>query len=183
MVGAALVSAVLIAVVVLPRITSAKHPASAPAAALSTVLDPPNPPEALIFVSGAVGQPGLYRLSTAARVTDAIAAAGGITTDADPGRLPNLAARVHDGRQINVPFRKSTKTGMTATARLDLNTATTDELAAVPGMPAGLPDAIVQYRTDWGAFTSVNDLHSALGIDSVTLTGLRPYLTVVRQTP
>ena len=70
-------------------------------------VDPPAPPTVLVFVSGAVAHPGLYELSPDARVADAIAAAGGVTTLADPGHLPNMAQRVNDGRQINVPFMKS----------------------------------------------------------------------------
>jgi len=158
----------------------ALRPAGSVAAApmpIGQPLDPASAPEALVFVSGAVVHPGLYRLATGARVADAIAAAGGITHDADPGKLPNLAARVHDGRQVNVPFLRSTR-GTTA-GRLDLNTAAVEELAAVPGMPLGLPEAIVDSRGSWGPFTSVSDLRTRLGVDAETLAGLRPYLKVV----
>ena len=92
--------------------------AAAPVPVGETV-DPPAPPTVLVFVSGAVAHPGLYELSPDARVADAIAAAGGVTTLADPGHLPDMAQRVNDGRQINVPYMKS---GTTA-AKLDINTA------------------------------------------------------------
>ncbi len=91
--------------------------AAAPVPVGETV-DPPAPPMVLVFVSGAVAHPGLYELSPDARVADAIAAAGGVTTLADPGHLPNMAQRVNDGRQVNVPFMKA---GTTA-AKLDINT-------------------------------------------------------------
>jgi competence protein ComEA len=158
------------------------HPRSAAEASpvpLGAALDPVQPPEALVFVSGAVAQPGLYRLSTGARVADAIAAAGGITPEADRGRLPNLSARVHDGHQINVPFLKRGATGVTGRAvKLDLNTASLDELRAVPAMPMGLAEAIVDARGLLGAFRSLSDLHALLDVDAQTLASLRPYLTV-----
>ena len=138
--------------------------------------DPPAPPTVLVFVSGAVVHPGLYELSPDARVADAIAAAGGLTPLANPGKLPNLAARVHDGRQINVPFLSGTAT---TAAKLDINSAATDELADVPGMPPGLAEEIVQYRDEWGPFTSMSQLHSDLGVDSATVSGLEHYLRVV----
>src|SRR6202023_1955979 len=101
---------------------SVLHQASAAAPVpvpVGETVDPPAPPTVLVFVSGAVSHPGLYELSPDARVADAIAAAGGVTPAADPGHLPNMAERVHDGRQINVPFIKS---GTTA-AKLDINSA------------------------------------------------------------
>ena len=57
------------------------------------------PPAAglLIDVSGAVQNPGLYRLPRGDRVYDAIAAAGGLSPDADTSKLPNLAGRLKDG--------------------------------------------------------------------------------------
>jgi competence protein ComEA len=151
------------------------HAANAAPVPVGETVDPPAPATVLVFVSGAVEHPGLYELSPDARVADALAAAGGITTLADPGHLPNMAERVHDGRQINVPFLKS---GTTA-AKLDVNTAAEDELDAVPGMPPGLAAAIVAYRTEWGPFTTMSQLHADLGVDSATVTGLEHYLRVV----
>jgi competence protein ComEA len=148
--------------------------AAAPVPVGETV-DPPAPPTVLVFVSGAVAHPGLYELSPDARVADAIAAAGGVTTLADPGHLPNMAQRVNDGRQVNVPFMKA---GTTA-AKLDINTAAEADLDAVPGMPPGLAGEIVQYRDEWGPFTSMSQLHADLGVDSATVTGLEHYLRVV----
>jgi competence protein ComEA len=152
--------------------------AAAPVPVGETVA-PPAPPTVLVFVSGAVTHPGLYELSPDARVADAIAAAGGVTTLADPGHLPDMAQRVNDGRQINVPYMKS---GTTA-AKLDINTASRPELDAVPGMPPGLGGEIVQYRDEWGPFTSMSQLHADLGVDSATVTGLEHYLRVVLPQP
>ena len=155
----------------------AMHPAQAAAPVpVGETVNPPAPPTVLVFVSGAVVHPGMYELSPDARVADAVAAAGGITSLANPGRLPNLAARVHDGRQINVPFLTGTST---TAARLDLNTAAEDELTAVPGMPAGLAAQIVQHRREWGPFTSMSQLRSDLGVDSATVAGLEKYIRVV----
>src|SRR5438552_612271 len=101
------------------------HPAQAAAPVPEGVtVDPPAPPAVLIFISGAVAHPGLYQLSPDARVADAVAAAGGITSLANPGKLPNMAARVHDGRQINVPFLAGSSS---TAAKLDINTAAEDE--------------------------------------------------------
>ena len=160
---------------------AATHQGSASPAPL---IDPPAAAPAasdvLVFVSGAVAHPGLYELSPDARVADAVAAAGGITAAADPGHLPDLAARVHDGRQVNIPFVKS---GSSVAAKLDINTASVDELDSVPGMPPGLVDAIVQYRTEWGDFTSLSELHAVLGVDSATVAALGHYLKVVLPPP
>lgn len=146
-------------------------------------LDPAPASQALVFVSGAVVHPGLYHLSPNARVADAIAAAGGFAPTADPGRLPDLAARIHDGRQINVPFLRSTGGSSSRSQRLDINTATADELAAVPGMPLGLPEAIVEYRQLWGPFSSLSQLRTDLDVDPGTVAALGRYLRVASTSP
>lgn len=135
------------------------------------------PPPVLVVVSGAVVHPGIYRLSASARVADAIAMAGGVTETADTSRIPNLAARVRDGHQIAVPARRSGSTGR-AGSRLDLNTASVDELSALQGMPAGLPEQIVEYRNLWGPFPSVSEIRAAFGLDAATYSMLSRQLRV-----
>jgi competence protein ComEA len=161
----------------------ASRPAqAAPRIAAAPAVDAGEPALALVFVSGAVMHPGLYRLSPTARIADAIAAAGGLTRAADPGRLPDLAGPVHEGKQINVPFlRSTTRTG--AATKLDINTATLDELRAVPTMPVGLADAIVDYRDHFGVIRTLSELRTMLGVDGPTVTGLRPYLYVAPVSP
>ncbi len=130
---------------------------------------------ALVFVSGAVRTPGLYRLSPDARVADAIAAAGGLLPTADGAKLPDMAERVHDGRQINVPWPKP---AASRAPSLDVNAAEVDELAAVAGMPEGLPQAIVEYRAAWGPFASLAVMGKDLEIDPATMKALSASLRV-----
>jgi competence protein ComEA len=155
---------------------------AAPRVARTPSVDAGEPALALVFVSGAVVHPGLYRLSPSARIADALAAAGGLAPDADSGHLPNLAGPVHEGKQINVPFRRST-TSRSLASRLDINTATPDELSAIPTMPVGLAEAIVDYRAHFGAFRTLSELRTMLGVDGPTVTGLRPYLYVAPVSP
>jgi competence protein ComEA len=118
----------------------------------------------IVYVNGAVHNPGLYSLLSTLRVSDAIVAAGGLTQDADPNCLPNLAAHVKDAKQIQVPLTGHCAKGKKA--KLDINTATRDQLLLVPGMDAALADAIIKYRQDFGGFVALTELKSAMGLDA-----------------
>jgi competence protein ComEA len=131
----------------------------------------------VVYVSGAVVHPGLYRLQPTQRVSDAIVAAGGITENADAACLPNLAAHLRDGKEYRVPARGQGCKG-SKKARLDINTATRDQLMAVAGMDEGLADAIISYRETYGGFQRLSDLKSALGVDGTLYKQLQKSLTV-----
>src|SRR5438105_6157364 len=103
-------------------------------------LEVPAQPGLLVHVVGAVENPGLYRLPRGDRVFDAVAAAGGFSSDADMSRLPNLAGRLRDGEQVKVPFAK-TASG-TVVARINLNLATLEELESVPGFSVALAPGV-----------------------------------------
>ena len=130
----------------------------------------------IVYVSGAVEHPGLYTIDATLRVSDAIVAAGGLTQDADPNCLPNLAAHVKDAKQIAVPVIGHCAKGKKA--KLDINTATREQLLLVPGMDAGLADAIIKYRQDFGGFIALTELKSAMGLDANTYKQLAKSLTV-----
>src|SRR6202165_1535792 len=140
------------------------------------VLDVPAPSGLLVHVIGAVENPGLYRLPRGGRVYDAIAAAGGLSPDADLTKLPNLAGRLKDGEQVKVAFAKTTSG--TVVVRTNLNTATLDELEAIPGFSEAFALDVIDYRTNFGGFQNTRELVDILGMSEAEHYIARRYLTL-----
>lgn len=131
-----------------------------------------------VHVAGAVVRPGLVVLPSGARVADAVAAARGVTADADLDRL-NLAAAVHDGEQISVPRRGAASEGGQATdGRVRINQAGAGEIEALPGIGPVTAAQIVAYREQHGPFASVEDLLDVPGIGEGKLAALRDVVVV-----
>jgi len=157
--------------------TSANNPGPAPLPpAANPALDVPAQPGLLVDVAGAVENPGLYRLPRGDRVFDAIAAAGGLSPDADMSKLPNLAGRLKDGEQVKVGFAK-TASG-TVIIRTNLNTATLDELETVPGFTTAFAQECIDYRTNFGGFQNTRELVDVLGMSEAEYVITRRYLTL-----
>jgi competence protein ComEA len=142
------------------------------------------PAQLIVDAAGAVQSPGVYKLKPGSRVNDLIDAAGGPTDDADLDRV-NLAAPLSDGVRVYVPkvgeaIPSSDGGGDAATPDqpLDLNTATLDQLDALPGIGPSTAKAIIDERTKRGGFTSVDDLLSVRGIGPAKLDAIRDLVTV-----
>jgi competence protein ComEA len=144
--------------------------ASSPAHASATRL--------FVNVVGAVRRPGLYRLKDGSRVADAVTRAGGPTPKAQI-ELVNLAARIADGEQIVVPRRglaspsAAASGGAVAAGPVHLNSATLEQLDALPGVGPVTAQKILDYRQQHGAFGSVDELDAISGIGPARLEQLR----------
>jgi len=158
-----------------PSHTSAP-PLLRPRAAAATTS---KPKQVYVDVVGAVRRPGLYRVRTGARVADAVAHAGGATRKADL-QLVNLAALVADGEQVVVPQRGGATTvaaqapGSASSGPVHLNSATLEQLDALPGVGPVTAQKIIDYRTQHGGFGSVDELDAVSGIGPARLADLRP---------
>lgn len=144
-----------------------------------------------VDVEGAVASPGLYLVSADARVNDAVAAAGGMTSDADRQRV-NLAQKVEDGMQVYVPSREEVPaaTGITTTGagqasssgaskgKVNLNTASAEELQTLSGIGPSLSQRIIDYRQANGPFKSVDDLRKVSGIGDTRFKSLKDLVCV-----
>ena len=136
-----------------------------------------------VHAAGAVNAPGVYRLPTGSRVADLLSAAGGATADADLDQL-NLAAPLADGERILVPRRGETVTAAAASgassvsSKVDLNTATAEELDKLPGIGPATAEAIIRHRETRGRFRSVTELLEVRGIGEAKLEQLRPLVKV-----
>ncbi|HEY8812088.1 MAG TPA: helix-hairpin-helix domain-containing protein, partial [Candidatus Dormibacteraeota bacterium] len=111
------------------------------------------------------------------RVYAAIAAAGGLAPGADSARLPDLAGRLKDGEQVKVPFLKGAGGGVVA-AKVAVNSATAEELAAVPGFTPDLAQAVIDYRDRFGPLASLAELTSVLGMSKSDYTLAKKALTL-----
>jgi competence protein ComEA len=138
----------------------------------------------LVDVAGWVRRPGVYEFEEGARVIDAIDAAGGARSGALLESL-NLAAPLADGIQILVPRQGETvappASGGAAAGvagLINVNTATPTELEELPDVGEVIAQAIVDYRTENGPFTSVDQLLDVSGIGDATLENIRELVTV-----
>lgn len=137
-----------------------------------------------VNVTGAVATPGLIDVPAGARLQHVVDAAGGFRPDADLSML-NLAGRVGDGEQINIPSITAHDPVPTAASgvsagddRIDINTASAIELQQLPGIGEVLSARIVDFREVNGPFATVDDLQLVDGISSGMVEDLRPLVTV-----
>ncbi|MGW0160540.1 ComEA family DNA-binding protein [Mycobacterium sp. NPDC003323] len=162
------------------------------AAAPSAEAAPDGP--VVVSVVGLVHKPGLVTLTAGDRVADALQKAGGALDGADLVGL-NMARRVNDGEQIIVGLaappgspspmgssvRSETPSGAPSdagpsaepAAAVNLNTATAEELDALPGVGPVTATAIIAWRDANGPFRSVDQLGDVDGIGPARLDKLR----------
>ena len=143
----------------------------------------------VVDVRGAVESAGVYELPPGARVQDAVAAAGGLTEEADLATV-NLARRLRDGEVVvivELPAPGSTpqprvSTGETSSesssSRININTATAEELEVLPGVGQVTAARIIAFREQNGPFRSVDDLIHVQGISDRTIDEFRDLVTV-----
>ena len=138
----------------------------------------------VVDVAGAVRRPGLYRLPSGSRIADAVARAGGMSRRAAAASV-NLAAPLADGEQVLVPSLAGGTAGTGAAAGgaaspaapVDLNSATVEQLDALPGVGPVTAQKIVDYRTEHGPYSSVDDLDAIPGIGPAKIENLRGLVT------
>jgi competence protein ComEA len=157
--------------------TPVATPGSSPSAAPRVVV---------VHVAGRVRRPGLVRAAPGARVADVIASAGGALPGADLTSV-NLARQVTDGEQIVVgvpgarPPTASPGAGPStggAGGQVDLNTASLAQLEGLPGVGPVLAQRILDWRTEHGRFSSVDELQEVSGVGPKKFESLKPHVRV-----
>ncbi|MBR1865919.1 MAG: helix-hairpin-helix domain-containing protein [Lachnospiraceae bacterium] len=131
-----------------------------------------------VYVCGYVEQPGVYELPADARICDALALAGGVSEEGRPEVL-NQAEHMEDGQTIYVPGREEAEPDgvqQETDGRLNLNTATREELMTLPGIGEAKADSILQYREEHGGFQSIEQLMEIQGIKEGVFQKIQAYV-------
>jgi competence protein ComEA len=140
----------------------------------------------VVDVTGRVRHPGIAVLRQGARVIDALHAAGGARPGVDLSGL-NLARVLTDGEQVVVgaaasgvpgPAASGAPSGAPVAALVNINTADETTLESLPEIGPVTAQAIITWRTQNGAFGSVDQLLDVDGIGDATLSKLTPYVTI-----
>lgn len=150
-----------------------------------------------VFVCGAVEEPGVYQLQEAARVYEAVEAAGGFSKDADEEWL-NLAAVLQDGMKLYIYTQEETMQLRTANGmpggdnglaalgneiaaeaeKINLNTATKEQLMTLPGIGEAKADAVIAYREEQGSFQTIEEIMKISGIKEAVFLKIKDKITV-----
>lgn len=168
---------------------AAEVPLATPVAAPGGDTSPTAPaaaPEVVVDVAGKVRRPGIVQLPSGSRVVDAVEAAGGTRRGVDLSAL-NLARVLVDGEQVvvGVPAPAGVAASAASAPRagapgalVNINTASQSELETLPGIGPVTAQAILQWRADNGAFSTVDELMEVSGIGEATLADVAPFVTV-----
>lgn len=142
-----------------------------------------------IHICGAVKKPGVYTFAEEPHMIDVVKRAGGFTKKADQTSV-NLAERVADGTQLVIAAKGSRKeskeeprshSGSSASGisdRVNINTATEQELMTLSGIGESKATQIVTYRTTHGAFHKIEDIMNISGIKEGVFSKIKDYITV-----
>ncbi len=146
-------------------------------------------PELIVDVVGKVNRPGIVTVPKGSRVFEAIEAAGGLKGRVDVTAI-NMARELTDGEQVLVgiepvvvpgagaPVPGAGPGGAPAGAKVNLNTATAEQLDTLPGVGPVTAQAILGWRQANGRFGSVDDLLDVKGIGEATLAELKDLVVV-----
>ncbi|HAA90760.1 MAG: Competence protein ComEA [Thermoanaerobacterales bacterium 50_218] len=139
-----------------------------------------------VHVAGAVQKPGVYYFPQSARVIDAVEEAG-LLDEADLDQL-NLARILSDGEKVYVP-RVGEVTNLipdngsvfespSGSGKINLNTASAEELEELPGIGPVLAQRIIDYREKHGYFKRIEDVQNVSGIGSKRFEQIKDLVTI-----
>ena len=154
----------------------------------------------VVHITGAVCNEGVYELDENSRIADVIKMAGGLKEDVDLKQI-NLAYMLEDGMKINIPSKNDkttdnniendevyiTKGGVTSSnntnlnnkiSKININTATQEELETLPGIGASIATKIINYRKENGKFKKIEDIKNVNGIGESKFNKIKEFIKI-----
>ena len=158
----------------------------------------------VVHITGAVNKEGIVELQEGARIADAIEKAGGTKENADIKNI-NLATILEDGMKVHIPTIEETRANneniessenfansqVTTTTqipttssntkkqgKININTATEEELDTLPGIGPSTAAKIIDYRKENGKFKSIEEIKEVSGIGDAKYEKIKDLITI-----
>lgn len=154
----------------------------------------------VVHITGAVCNEGVYELDENSRIADVIKMAGGLKEDVDLKQI-NLAYMLEDGMKINIPSKNDkttdnniendetyiTKEDVTSSnntnlnnkiSKININTATQEELETLPGIGPSIATKIINYRKENGKFKKIEDIKNVNGIGESKFNKIKEFIKI-----
>lgn len=147
-----------------------------------------------VYVFGEVENPGVVECARDSRVYEVVELCGGYTDRADRSRV-NPVLKISDGDKIYIPYegeeytsgyeeayvsgvsaQEASKTA--ASGRININSATKEQLVTLPGIGDARAQDIISYRSKHGAFKSIEEIKKVSGIKDNAFNKIKDYICV-----
>lgn len=131
-----------------------------------------------VYVCGAVQKEGVYELPQGSRVFEAVEQAGGFRENAASQQI-NQAQVLEDEMKIYIPtLEEMVASESQDSGKINLNTATKDQLMTLPGVGESKANSIIEYREENGGFQKVEDIMEISGIKEGLFAQIKDYIMV-----
>lgn len=134
----------------------------------------------IVDISGAVNEPGVYKMKSGARVIDLIKASKGLKSNALISSI-NLAQPLKDGDKIIIPFKRKLNienSNSNLNTKVNLNTAQQSDLEKIPGIGPSSAKRIIEYRAKVGCFTSIDEIKKVKGFGKSKFEKIKDFIDV-----
>lgn len=156
----------------------------------------------IVDIKGMILNPGVYEVENDARVNDVIKMAGGLIEGADTSQI-NLAKIVTDEMTIIIYSSKevlekyknevcvcdcpeitndacinNSINNSSNNEKININTATTEELMTISGIGQSKAESIIEYRNKNGNFNTIEEIKKVQGIGESLFEQIKEYITI-----
>lgn len=139
-----------------------------------------------VYISGEVKNTGVYYLKKDSRITDLINICGGLTEEADVSKI-NPAQKLNDSDKIIIPKKEenlntesiedTNESDINVQEKININTATKDELTSLNGIGESTANKIINYRNK-NKFKEIEDIMNVPGIGEAKFSNIKDYICV-----
>lgn len=137
-----------------------------------------------VYITGEVLNPGVYYVDSGSRIVDILEECGGAKETADLEEI-NLAQLLEDSDKIDIPKKveqsdeenEVEEESSSSQTKVNINTASKDELKTLKGIGDTLAQNIIDYRKE-SKFEEIEDILNVNGIGESKYEAIKEYICV-----